>query len=318
MMEENGGKTSRSGTLASKAEQVVKSPGQPRSWFSRLLGQNQQAENSKPADEDKELPPTIPLPEKTPLSPLLETLCVGAIWLIIVGVPFFVRYQIYILPFWVAAGVFLEDRCRKKHDIFFLGRRATNWLLASWVWEIFVRRCHVGSKNALQLRTLAGVFLAVGGGAFIIWLSFSPPIELKEMRVVTGTLDGWKRQPPGARGGCGDIITLRLEDGRNEKFYKGKATEDFYRQMKGQELTIWVQSNTDGFLPNCRKFYNIKQMQHGGRFIGLPYDKARYEKTQRFAYKTARFVIWTGLFFLLLVWLINRRKNTQVSEVKKS
>src|SRR3990167_7825219 len=99
-------------------------------------GSNTQSENGKSVVQDKELSSTTPSIGKTPLSPLQEALCVTVIWLIIVGVPVWVRYYIYLFPFWVAAGVFLEYRWRKKHNVFFLPHRFTNWLLASWLWEI--------------------------------------------------------------------------------------------------------------------------------------------------------------------------------------
>lgn len=277
-----------------------------------IQGSNIQPEISKSIVKDMDLPP------KTLLSPLKEALCVAVIWVFIVGVPVWVRYYFYLFPFWVTAGFFLESRWRKKHNVSFLPRKFTNWLLSFWFWEIFVRRCHIGSKNALQLRGLAGMSLMIGGLFFLLWFYTPHPIELGEMRVVSGTLEGWKLQSPIAKGGCGDIITLRLEDGRSENFFKGKATEDFYRQMEGKELTIWVQSSTNNMLPNCRKFESLVQMQHGVRIIGLPYDKARYEKTEWFVYKTAKFFVWTGLFFLLLVWLINRRKNAKIDEIKQS
>lgn len=272
-------------------------------------GSNTQSEKGKPVVQNTELPSTAPATEKIPLSPPKEALRVAVIWLFIIGVPVWVLYFVYLFPFWVGVGVFLEDRWRKKHDLVFLPRRFINWLLASWLWEIFVRRCYVGSKNALQLRGLAEMSLMIGGFLSLCCFSITPPVELAEMRMVTGTLESWKLQSRLEKGGCGDIVTLRLEDGRSENFFNGREIEAYYRQLDGQEVTIWVQSSADDLMPNCRKFENVTQLQHGGRIIGLPYDKARYEKADRFVFKTAKFFIWTGLFFLLLVWLINRRKK---------
>ena len=129
------------------------------------------------------------------------------------------------------------------------------------------------------------------------------------MRVVTGTLEGGKPDNPLAKGRCGDLITLRLPDGHSEGFYTYHSqSKDDYRQMKGQEWTIWVKSRAGDLLAHCRNHEVVAQLQQDGQLI-VQYDKTTSAKANRFLYGTAIFLFRIGLFFLFLVWLINRRKN---------
>jgi hypothetical protein len=149
---------------------------------------------------------------------------------------------------------------------------------------------------------------------FMMWHNSPPFVELKDMRVVTGTLENWSLQNPLAKGGCGDTVTLRLNNGASVNFFKAKTSKEFYQPMKGQEWTVWVQSSVEDLLPNCRQFGRIKQIQHDSRIIGLYNCKGAYEASNRFAHKAMKFCIWFGLFSLLIVWRINRRKKTQLNE----
>jgi hypothetical protein len=219
-------------------------------------------------------------------------------------------------------GLILERRWRKRYGVYFLSSWFIEWLRTTWSWEIFVRRCHVGSKTAYILRGIAMFNFLIGGIAFLVCFYQSnftpPPLDLDQMRVVKGTLENWKRQYPRAKGGCGDTITLRLQDGCDERFFKyPKQSEDYYRQMKGQEWTLWVQPGAYSLLPNCRIYELVNQIEHNGILI-LKYDKTIFAKAQKVFYGVAKFFSLIGVFFLFMVWLINRRKNTQYSKPQKS
>jgi len=269
--------------------------------------------------------PATPSTEKTPLSPLKHALCVATIWVFIIGTPLWFYYYMLMLFGWMPIGLMLEYNWRQKYGVYFLSTRFSHWfytwLTTSWAWEMFVRRCYIGSRTALFLRMVAHFFFIIGGAVFIVWVYFvyftPPPLDLEQMRVVTGTLEGGKPDNPLAKGKCGDLITLRLPDGHSESFYTYQGdSKAGYLQKKGQEWTIWTEPRDRNPLGHCRNYEHVVQLQQDRQLI-WQYDKTRVAKTNRIFFGIAIFLLRISVFFLFLVWLVNRRKNGSESPLSK-
>lgn len=245
----------------------------------------------------------------TSLTPFQHGWRVAVIWLIILGTPFWIRYFYYFFAPWLLAGWIIERRWRKKFNVAILPRRFLNWYRRSWIWEIYVRRCYLGSTTELTMRRLAGSCFALSLMFSIFWSSPSPVPELEELRKVVGTLESWRHERPGTKGGCGDRMTLRFGDGHKETFFNAKRKEENYLRMKDQEVTLWVQPQHDSIVPACRALEDVKQVQYDGKIIGLPYDKARLERLNRNFSMIPWFVFGMGALLLILIWLFNRNKD---------
>lgn len=128
----------------------------------RLSANGNSGGEGSPSMSQESPNPATPSPKKTLLSPLKHALCVATIWVFIIGTPLWFHYYILMILLWIPVGQILEYRWRKKYGVYFLSSRFSNWfftwLTTSWAWEIFVRRCHIGSRAALYLRMVAHIF----------------------------------------------------------------------------------------------------------------------------------------------------------------
>lgn len=242
-----------------------------------------------------------------------EALCVAVIWLFIVGIPLSIRYNLFLFPFISALATFVEYWLRKKYNVAFLPRRFLNWLYATWVWDMFVVRSK-GNPKASTLKKYAwGCFFIGSGFLYIVHTDTFAAIDLDEMRVVTGTFENFERNT--GRRSCGDMITLRLEDGRVENFWRRlrKEDADYLSHINGQKVTVWLQTNRDHLNPQCRKFEEVQQLQHDDHIVGLPYNKTHSERTKGLFLNIAKALFGIGLLCLLRVWRINRRMETKLT-----
>lgn len=249
----------------------------------------------------------IPSIDKTPLSPVKEALCVALIWLLIAGIPLSFCYYIPIFPLVWAGQAFIESWLRKKYNIAFLPRDFLNWLFATHAWDIFVLRSQKNPKAASLKNWALACFFIGSGILYIVYLdSVSAAVDLGEMRKVAGKLEGWKWRS--GRYTCGDTLMLRLEDGKLEKFrnYMSKEKADYYGQIKGQQVTVWLQAEPYHLNPRCRELELVRQLQHNNSVVGVPYRKERTKKVNRIFEKIAVLLFGIGLFCYLRIWRINR------------
>lgn len=261
------------------------------------------------ASENTQSPPTI---EKTSLSFTKEVLYVALIWLFIIGVPLTFCYNIFFFPLVWAGQAFLEYWLRTKYNIAFLPRRFLNWLYATHAWDILVLRTKTNPKTTSLRRWARACFLIGIGILYIAHINSSLAINLNEMSVTTGTLEGWERHT--GRYTCGDTLTIRLQDGSKQHYvaFINKTSENYYKKISGENITVWAQNEPNHLNPKCRNIKYIKQIKHDGHIIGRAYNKKRIKNTSIILTKTGTALIIIGIVCYLRIWSTNRNAKNKI------
>jgi len=195
-------------------------------------------------------------------------------------------------------------------------QRFKAWWLDSYIYLVFFWRTKHGTSTWKQV-TIGFLWTGVIFCFVCIFVLFQAlmysPLKLEKMDKNIGIVQ--KVNFPKGKFSY-DNITLLTDDGKQINYRYTGRTED--KQLVGQKVTVWSQNKwiVLWFKDELQEL----QKENGEFLYNYTYEKAlkNHERKKRWAKNFAK----TGIFFLFLIWLLNRKglskpKTIQATEDEK-